>query len=131
MYIPEHFLLDMLDSISIPQPIETFLAESAQKSRLLLDIVAGINCKHLQSLMDSEHPDTLVLYQVDLLNHRLGQVSRVGFTSLVSGPALVHAGRSRRVSSAISACLKARKRIALRLQRRRLWYVLTPPEQVV
>ncbi|KAL4746654.1 hypothetical protein BDW72DRAFT_210254 [Aspergillus terricola var. indicus] len=57
------FSIDMLDSISIPQPIETVLTESAQKCRLLLDTVGGIDRKHLRGLIDSKHPETLALYQ--------------------------------------------------------------------
>ncbi|KAL4815703.1 Pyoverdine/dityrosine biosynthesis protein-domain-containing protein [Aspergillus spinulosporus] len=57
------FSTEMLDSRSIPQPIETVFTESAQKCRLLLDTVGGIDRKHLRGLIDSKHPETLALYQ--------------------------------------------------------------------
>ncbi|KAL4768622.1 Pyoverdine/dityrosine biosynthesis protein-domain-containing protein [Aspergillus nidulans var. acristatus] len=57
------FSTDMLDSISIPQPIETVLTESAQKCRLLLDTVGGIDRNSLRGLIDRKHPETLALYQ--------------------------------------------------------------------
>ncbi|KAL4734205.1 Pyoverdine/dityrosine biosynthesis protein-domain-containing protein [Aspergillus similis] len=57
------FSIDMLDSISIPQPIETVLTASAQKCRILLDTVGGIDRTHLRGLIDRKHPETLALYQ--------------------------------------------------------------------
>ncbi|KAL4902280.1 hypothetical protein BDW74DRAFT_180781 [Aspergillus multicolor] len=57
------FSSSMLNDISIPQPIETVLTESAQKCRLLLERIGGIDRAHLRGLIDSKHPDTLALYQ--------------------------------------------------------------------
>ncbi|KAL4977210.1 Pyoverdine/dityrosine biosynthesis protein-domain-containing protein [Aspergillus desertorum] len=57
------FPVSMLDTTSIPQPIETVRTTSAQKCRLLLDKVGGIDRTHLRGLIDSKHPETLALYQ--------------------------------------------------------------------
>ncbi|KAL5046353.1 hypothetical protein BDW71DRAFT_214639 [Aspergillus fruticulosus] len=57
------FSISMLDTVSIPQPIETVRTGSAQKCRLLLDKVGGIDRTHLRALIDSKHPETLALYQ--------------------------------------------------------------------
>ncbi|KAL5000769.1 Pyoverdine/dityrosine biosynthesis protein-domain-containing protein [Aspergillus recurvatus] len=57
------FAISMLEAMSIPQPIETVRTESAQKCRLLLDKVGGIDRTHLRGMIDSKHPETLALYQ--------------------------------------------------------------------
>ncbi|KAL4942189.1 hypothetical protein BDV06DRAFT_235586 [Aspergillus oleicola] len=57
------FLETMLDDIEIPQPIETVRTESAQKCRLLLEKVGGIDRSHLRGLIASKDTDTLALYQ--------------------------------------------------------------------
>ncbi|RDW61780.1 isocyanide synthase family protein [Aspergillus mulundensis] len=57
------FTTDMLSEVSIPQPIETVVTESAQKCRLLLERIGGIDRGHLRGLIDAKHADTLALYQ--------------------------------------------------------------------
>ncbi len=57
------FSTDMLSDAEIPQPIETIRTESAQKCRLLLEKVGGIDRGHLRQLITDKHQDTLSLYQ--------------------------------------------------------------------
>ncbi|KAL4967477.1 isocyanide synthase family protein [Aspergillus stella-maris] len=57
------FSESMLTDVEIPQPIETVRTESAQKCRLLLEKVGGIDRSHLRSLITSKDADTLALYQ--------------------------------------------------------------------
>ncbi|KAL4925204.1 isocyanide synthase family protein [Aspergillus undulatus] len=53
----------MLADVTIPQPIETARTDSAQKCRLLLEKVGGIDRAHLRQLITEKHADTLALYQ--------------------------------------------------------------------
>ncbi|OJJ03174.1 hypothetical protein ASPVEDRAFT_62986 [Aspergillus versicolor CBS 583.65] len=57
------FSTDMLTDVEIPQPIETIRTDSAQKCRLLLEKVGGIDRDHLRQLITDKHHDTLALYQ--------------------------------------------------------------------
>ncbi|KAL4912122.1 Pyoverdine/dityrosine biosynthesis protein-domain-containing protein [Aspergillus aurantiobrunneus] len=57
------FSTEMLHDVSLPQPIETVRTESAQKCRLLLEKVGGIDREHLRELINNKHKDTLSLYQ--------------------------------------------------------------------
>ncbi|KAL2808252.1 Pyoverdine/dityrosine biosynthesis protein-domain-containing protein [Aspergillus granulosus] len=57
------FSSSMLQSVSIPQPIETIRTESAQECRLLLEQIGGIDRAHLRALITQKDPETMKLYQ--------------------------------------------------------------------
>ncbi|KAL2864424.1 isocyanide synthase family protein [Aspergillus lucknowensis] len=95
------FSPQMLDTVSIPQPIETTRTESAQKCRLLLEKIGGIDRSHLRGLIAQKDPGTIKLYQ--------GQ-SRFMLEDLAGHLAALGAGmkQKKRIASSVAAEMIAR-----------------------